>query len=118
MARKEAVGILIDQNVLRREAVFVDFFGKQAATTPALAFFHLRTGAPIVPMYCLPSPGNRYRFRFEPPVEIALSGEESEDVLKITAVCTKMIEHVIRRQPELWLWIHKRWQSRPLNETS
>ncbi len=118
LARKEAVGILIDQNVLRREAVFVDFFGKTAATTPALAYFHLRTGAPIVPMSCLPAPGNRYLFRFEPPVDFSLSGSEEEDVLKITAVCTKMIEETIRRHPEFWLWVHKRWQSRPLNESS
>jgi len=118
LARKESVGILIDQNVLRREAVFVDFFGKPAATTPALAFFHLRTGAPIVPMFCLPSRGNRYRFVFGPPLETALSGGEEEDVLKITAICTKMIEETIRRHPDLWLWVHKRWQSRPLNEKS
>lgn len=119
LGRKEAVGILIDQNVLRREAVFVDFFGKPAATTPALAVFHLRTGAPILPMVCLPAPGNRYAFRIGPPVLIPpLSGRESDDVLKITQICTKMIEETIRRNPSLWLWVHKRWQSRPLDEKS
>jgi KDO2-lipid IV(A) lauroyltransferase len=119
LSRNEAVGILIDQNVLRREAVFVDFFGKPAATTPALAVFHLRTGAPILPMVCVPAPGNRYAFRIGPPVEIPPpSGDEDADVLKITAICTKMIEETIRRNPPLWLWVHKRWQSRPLHEES
>jgi len=119
LGRNEAVGILIDQNVLRREAVFVNFFGKPAATTPALAVFHLRTGAPILPMACVPAPGNRYAFRIGPPVEIPpLSGDEDADVLKITDICTKMIEETIRRDPSLWLWVHKRWQSRPLHETT
>ncbi len=116
LARKSAVGILIDQNVLRREAVFVDFFGIPAATTPALAVFHLRTGAPILPMFCEPSPGNRYLMRFGPPVEAPLSGDETADVLKITGICTKMIEETIRRNPAFWLWVHKRWQSRPYDE--
>ncbi|HNQ79759.1 MAG TPA: lysophospholipid acyltransferase family protein [Candidatus Aminicenantes bacterium] len=118
LGRKGAVGIVIDQNVLRREAVFVDFFGIPAATTPALAVFHLRTGAPIVPMFCVPAPGDRYRLIFGPPVDLPLTGDEAVDVLKITAVCTKMIEAAVRRDPDSWLWIHKRWQSRPHDEKS
>lgn len=116
LTRKEAVAILIDLNVLRREAVFVDFFGTPAATTPALAYFHIRTGAPLLPMFCVYAPGGRYRMTFGPPLDIPLSGNETEDVLKITGVCTKMIEETIRRNPEPWFWVHKRWQSRPLNE--
>ncbi|MCX6567095.1 MAG: lysophospholipid acyltransferase family protein [Candidatus Aminicenantes bacterium] len=116
LIRKSAVGILIDQNVLRREAVFVDFFGSPAATTPALAVFHIRTGATILPMFCEPAPGNRYLMRFGPPVEVPISGDETADVLKITGICTKMIEETIRRNPAFWLWVHKRWQSRPSNE--
>jgi len=118
LERKNAVGIVIDQNVLRREAVFVDFFGIPAATTPALAVFHLRTGAPILPMFCVPAPGNRYLLRFDPPVVVPPSGDETADVLKITGICTKMIEETIRRNPTFWLWVHKRWQSRPHDEKS
>jgi len=116
LGRGETVGILIDQNVLRREAVFVDFFGKPAATTPALAYFHLRTGAAILPMFCEPTAQKRYRVRFEAPLEIPLSGRTEDDVLKITRICTKIIEDNILRDPALWLWVHKRWQSRPFNE--
>jgi len=116
LGRGDAVGILIDQNVLRREAVFVDFFTTPAATTPALAVFHIRTGAAILPMFCLTTAGNRYRMRFDPPLEIPLSGTDEEDVLKITRICTKIIEREIQENPALWLWIHKRWQSRPSHE--
>jgi len=111
------MAILIDQNVLRQEAVFVDFFGRQAATTPGLASFHILTGAPLVPVFCLPR-GRRFRFRILPPLEIPLTGRREEDVLKITGICTKMIEDQIRQAPEWWLWLHKRWNTRPAGETN
>ena len=111
------LAILIDQNVLRSEAVFVDFFGRQAATTPGLASFHLMTGAPLVPVFCLPR-GRRFLWKILPPPEIPLSGRREEDVLKITQFCTKMIEDQIRRAPGWWLWMHKRWNTRPAGETN
>jgi len=114
----EIVAILIDQNVLRSQAVFVDFFGRPAATTPALGAFHLRTGAPLVPVFCLPEAGNRYRLRILPPPEIELSGDLADNVLKITEICTKMIEKEIRQAPGCWLWFHDRWRSRPEHEHS
>lgn len=118
LRRNEIVTILIDQNVLRSQAVFVDFFGKTAATTPGLAFFHLTTGAPIVPFFIHPAPGRRYVFRYLPPLEFAAGPDRGADVLKITGICTKMIEHEIRHCPEQWLWIHKRWNTRPAEEVS
>ena len=118
LRRNEIVTILIDQNVLRSQAVFVDFFGKAAATTPGLAFFHLTTGAPLVPFFSYPAPGGRYVFRCFPPLEFPPGPDRAADVLKITGICTKMIEHEIRDHPELWLWIHKRWNTRPAAEVS
>lgn len=112
----EAVIILIDQNVLRIQAVFVDFFGKPAGTTPALAAFHLRTGAPIVPVFCYPERGGRYRIKILPALEFVPAGRHEEDVLKITQTCTKIIESQIRQFPESWLWFHERWKSRPAGE--
>jgi Kdo2-lipid IVA lauroyltransferase/acyltransferase len=111
------LAIVIDQNVLRIQAVFVDFFGRTAATTPGLASFHLLTGAPLLPVFCEPRDG-RHRWTIGPPVEVPLSGRRDEDVLKITAVCTKIIERQIRRAPEWWLWMHKRWNTRPAGETN
>ena len=116
LKNNEIVGIVIDQNVLRSQAVFVDFFGKPAATTPALATFHVRTGASIVPVFCYPLRNGLYRIKFFEPVEPALSGPQEQDVLKITQICTKMIEREIGQNPGLWLWVHNRWKTRPLEE--
>ena len=112
----EIVAILVDQNVLRREAVFVDFFGRPAGTTPALGAFHLRTGAPLLPVFCLPAEGGRYRLLIKPPVAFVPGKDVGADVLKITGICTKIIETAIREDPASWLWVHDRWRSRPKDE--
>lgn len=118
LARNEIVLILIDLNVLHSSGpVFVDFFGRPAATTPALAAFHLKTGAPIVPMFCEPMPRGRYRLTFHEPLVFERTGDHAADVLKITRTCTNMIELRIRERPEPWFWIHKRWNTRPHGET-
>ena len=107
------VAILIDQNVLHDQAIFVDFFGKLAATTPALATFHLRTGAPIIPAFSLPRASRGYHIRLLEPLEFTLSGDVSADVQHITQECTKIIEDQIRAKPEFWLWFHDRWRTQP-----
>ncbi len=107
------VAILIDQNVLDSEAVFVDFFGKAAATTPGLATFHLRTKAPIIPVFSTPTSAHTFYIKILPPVKVSLSGEHKQDVLKITQICTKIIEDQIRDNPKFWLWFHNRWKTRP-----
>jgi KDO2-lipid IV(A) lauroyltransferase len=112
----EIVAILVDQNVLRREAVFVDFFGRPAGTSPVLGAFHLRTGAPLLPVFCLPAAGGRYRLRILPPVAFVPGEDVGADVLKITGICTKIIETAIREDPSSWLWVHDRWRSRPKDE--
>ncbi len=111
------VAILIDQNVLDSEAVFVDFFGKAAATTPGLATFHLRTQAPIIPVFSIPTSAHTFHIKILPPVKISLSGDREQDVLKITQICTKIIENQIRDNPKCWLWFHNRWKTRPESET-
>jgi KDO2-lipid IV(A) lauroyltransferase len=118
LRKNEMVAILIDQNVLRSQAVFVDFFGKPAATTPSLAMFHLRTSSPLIPVFCYPSSSKGYIIKIMPPLEITLSGDHSEDILKITQLCTKIIEDQIQKDPSLWMWFHNRWKSRPLEETA
>jgi KDO2-lipid IV(A) lauroyltransferase len=109
----QVLAILIDQNVAGEERVFVDFFGQPAATTPALGVFHLRTGAPLVPVFALPLPGGRYRLRYGPRVEVPLSGDRDDDVRRITQACTRVLEAQIREHPEYWLWMHRRWKTRP-----
>ncbi len=116
--RKNAmVAILIDQNVLDSEAVFVDFFAKAAGTTPSLATFHLRTQAPIIPVFSTPTSTHTFHIKILPPVKIPLSGDREQDVLKITQICTKIIENQIRDKPIFWLWFHNRWKTRPVSET-
>jgi KDO2-lipid IV(A) lauroyltransferase len=107
------VAILTDQNVLREQAIFVDFFGKTAATTPALATFHLRTEAPIIPCFCYPTSDLTYHMQFFEPIQISLSGDRERDVIAITQANTKAIEDQIRRNPQYWLWFHDRWRTQP-----
>jgi KDO2-lipid IV(A) lauroyltransferase len=117
LRRNEMVAILIDQNVLRSQGVFVDFFGTPASTTPAPASFHLRTRSPLLPVFCYPNPDLTYRVKIGPPLEVAPSGEWSRDVLQITALCTKMVETEIRDNPGQWFWFHNRWRTRPEAES-
>ncbi len=114
--RNEAVAIVIDQNVLRREGVFVDFFGRPASTTPGLAAFHLKSGAPLLPIFSHARRDGRYTIRLGRPLEISPSGSFPADVLKITEACTKIIEAQVREAPASWLWFHDRWRSRPADE--
>jgi KDO2-lipid IV(A) lauroyltransferase len=117
LGRGDVVLIMIDQNVLRDLAVFVDFFGKPAGTTPALAAFHLRTGSAVLPAFCYPERGGRYRVKIFPALDFSAGGRGKHDVLKITQTCTKIIESQIRLFPENWLWFHDRWRSRPPGES-
>ncbi len=108
-----AVGIMIDQDARGTDPVFVDFFGRPAATIPTLALLALRTGAPIVPVFGIPLPGGRYRISYLPEVPVKSSGDREADVRIITQECTRLIEDRVREHPEYWLWMHKRWKSRP-----
>lgn len=110
------VAILIDQNVLHDEAIFVDFFGKLAGTTPALATFHLRAGAPIIPAFALPTSPGGYHIQFHEGLSFPSTGDIQADILQITQTCTKIIEEQIREKPEFWLWFHDRWRSQPENQ--
>jgi Kdo2-lipid IVA lauroyltransferase/acyltransferase len=116
LKRRETVAILIDQNVLPREAVFVPFFGRLAATTPALARFQIATGAPVVPVFTWPLGDGRYRLGFEPPIladEFRSEGDRAEAVRRATARYMEVTEAAIRKQPAAWLWMHDRWRTRP-----
>ncbi|MFW6131541.1 MAG: lysophospholipid acyltransferase family protein [Candidatus Aminicenantaceae bacterium] len=110
---KEMIAILIDQNVLKSQGIFVNFFGKKASTTPSLAAFHLRTNSPIIPVFCYPAPRSRYHLNILKPLKIKRTGNYHQDILKITQICTNIIEERIRKNPDYWFWVHKRWKTRP-----
>jgi Kdo2-lipid IVA lauroyltransferase/acyltransferase len=104
-----AVAVLIDQHIQSRDAVMVDFFERPAATTSAIAALALRTGAPVVPCFALPLGAGRYRMVYEHPVEPP-SADSEHAVQEFTQRCTDVLEMYVRRHPELWLWMHRRWR--------
>jgi KDO2-lipid IV(A) lauroyltransferase len=111
LAANRSVALLIDQHLHSGDAVYVDFFDRPAATTSALAALALRTGAPVIPVFALPLPGGRYRFIYERPVPPPK--EESPDAVReFTQRCTDVLEMYVRRDPALWLWMHRRWRDR------
>lgn len=108
----KAVAILMDQNTQRHEAVFVPYFGRAAATPPGAAHLHLRTGAPVLPTFAVPTDG-RYRLEVGDPVRVDPDAAREEAVYQITAAVTAEIERHVRACPEAWLWMHDRWRERP-----
>lgn len=111
------LGILADLNTQPHEGVFVDFFGIPASTTSSLATVALRTDATVLPIFA-PWSEERRRFilRIEPPVSIVRTGNQDEDVRALTAQVTAVIEQYVKQYPDQWLWIHKRWNTRPVGE--
>jgi Kdo2-lipid IVA lauroyltransferase/acyltransferase len=106
------VAVLIDQHIQTRDAIAVDFFQRPAATTAAVAALALRTGAPIMPVFALPMPGGRYRMIYEHPVEPP-PADSADPIRELTQRCTDVLEMYVRRHPELWLWMHRRWRDVP-----
>ena len=107
------VAILIDQNVQEDDGIFVDFFGRPAATTTVAAALAVKTGCHLIPSYAELQPDGRYRAVCEPPIEWTPSGDRDADVARLTQRMTTVIEGWIRRRPEQWLWMHRRWKTQP-----
>ena len=111
------VGILADQNTLPEEGAFVEFFGKAACTTTGIARLALHTGAVVVPGYAYwDVAAQKYKLRFEPAVELAESGDAERDIPENTRRFAKIIESIIRKFPDQWVWVHARWKTRPKGE--
>lgn len=111
------IGILADQNTMPDEGAFVDFFGKPACTTTGIARVALHTDAAVVPGYAIWDASLRkYRLRFEPPVELIRTGDTESDVLANTQRFAQILEEIIRKYPEQWVWVHARWKTRPKDE--
>jgi len=108
------VAILIDQHIMSRDAIYVDFFQRPAATTSAIAALALRTGAPVLPVFALPLGRGRYRMIYEHPVEPptaeAVEADRDAAMREFTQRCTDVLEMYVRRHPDLWLWMHRRWR--------
>lgn len=109
LRRGRMVGILLDQNASRGTGVFAPFFGVPAATSKSLAVISLRTGAPVVPVFIRRQPDGRHQVEIEP----ALPAPADGDVVSYTASFNRAIETAIRRAPDQWFWLHRRWKRRP-----
>jgi KDO2-lipid IV(A) lauroyltransferase len=119
MKEGETVGILMDTNMTPPQGVFVDFFRIPACTASGLARIALRTDAAVVPGFTVWDPVLRkYRLRFEPALQLIRTQDEEDDVVANTARFTKIIEDYVRRYPDQWLWVHRRWKTRPPGEPS
>ena len=113
----ESIGVLPDTNTDLREGVFVPFFGVPACTTAGVARLAIHTNALIFPMFAIWDEGeNRYVVYNGKPIEPSNTGDRERDVIVTTAAYTAEIEKIIRRFPEQWLWIHRRWKTRPPGE--
>jgi len=114
MRAGETVGILMDTNMTPPQGIFVDFFGIPACTASGMARIALRTDAAVVPGFTVWDPILRkYRLKFDPAVELIRTGNDEADIIANTALFTKIIEDYVLKYPGQWLWVHRRWKTRP-----
>ena len=119
MKAGETVGMLMDTNMTPPQGVFTDFFGIPACTASGLARIALRTDAAVVPGFTIWDPGLRkYRLRFDTALKLIRTGNDDADVRANTALFTKVIEEYVRKYPDQWLWVHRRWKTRPAGEAA
>ena len=115
----ETVGILMDTNMTPPQGVFVPFFGVEACTASGMARVAQRSGAAVLPGFLLwEKSERRYVLHFGPPLPLQQSGDAEADALANTALFTRTLEAYIRRYPEQWLWVHRRWKTRPPGQGS
>lgn len=112
LKRNEMLCILVDQNTAEG-GIFVDFFGKPAATAPGAAYFAMKTGAAIVPAFCERQADGSHLVRARAPIEYTTTGDKDADARHIMSLINAALEDQIRRCPSQWMWIHDRWKLQP-----
>lgn len=110
MKKNGLLGFILDQNTLRKDGVFVDFFGKPACTTPGLAFLAAHAQSPVVPVFMFRQLDGSHRVHVLPLIEPPADRTEKA-IQEATQRYTKVIEDVIRRHPDQWIWMHRRWRT-------
>lgn len=116
LKRNQIIGMIIDQNTLPEEGVFVDFFSRKVSAIPSVSQLHLKWNIPIVPVFIHYEP---HQIVVEILEEVAFKKSENfkKDVLDLTQYCNTLIEEKIRQYPEQWFWFHNRWKNQPTGET-
>lgn len=110
LSQNRVVGILIDQRAKRSEGVWADFFGKKAPTTPGLAVLAMKTGAPVVPVFMVRNGFRTHRLIIQEPLKLIHTGEIKKDIEANTQLFNHTLESMIRRYPDQWFWVHRRWE--------
>jgi KDO2-lipid IV(A) lauroyltransferase len=114
LKEREDIGILFDQNVQEKDGVFAPLFGRPACTTASAAAIALKTGAPVVAGFMLPTADKgKYLIRFYPPYEVETTGDKNNDLAVNTANFNRYLEEVVREYPQCWLWGHRRFRTQP-----
>ena len=114
LRRGGIVAIPSDQNQTTRYGVFVDVFGRSACTTPGVARLAALTGAPVYPVFIVrDGETGRHRIEIQPELEMVSTGDRDADIVTNTQRCSRIVEEMVRRHPEQWIWFHKRWKTRP-----
>ena len=112
LRKNEIVGFVLDQNMINTEGIFVDFFGKPACTSPGLAYMAAQSGAGVVPVFMIRLAGGKHLVKIMPPLPPP-PDRKPESIQEFTQLYTKVIEDAIRLYPEQWIWVHRRWKTRP-----
>ena len=112
LKKGDVVGILVDQDT-KVKGVFVDFFGRPAHTATAPALLSLRYNSPIIPVLTYRDKEHRHHVCIGEPVTIESTGDIEQDIVEITAECSRVTEQFVREHPEQWVWFHKRWKTKP-----
>lgn len=116
LEKGRGVAILLDQNVAKREGVFVDFFGRPACANKGLALIAAKTKAPVVPVFFVRKSLTKHKVVFGEELPLMDTGDKDADVLANTQAYTKAIEDMVRKHPDHWFWMHRRWKTRPKDE--
>jgi Kdo2-lipid IVA lauroyltransferase/acyltransferase len=116
LKRNEVLGFILDQNMTREEGIFVDFFGRPACTTPGLAVLSAHSGAPVVPVFIVRRGRDRHEAMALPLIDPP-PDRKPETIREYTQRYTRVIEDVVRAHPGQWIWMHRRWRTRPPGES-
>lgn len=110
---KRILGVLADQDSSRVKGTFVNFFGKPARTPVGPAVLHLKFKSPLVPMFILRNENEKYKIIVKSELKFQPCGDKNIDIIELTQKYTEVLEEIIRKYPSQWLWMHKRWKSKP-----
>jgi Kdo2-lipid IVA lauroyltransferase/acyltransferase len=113
LRERREVAFLVDQNVQAKDGIFVDFFGRKAASTTVAAALAVKTGALVVPVYSVMTPEGRHRLVYDAPLAWTPSGDREADIAALTQRIASVIEGWVRDTPEQWMWMHRRWKTQP-----